>query len=582
MHAKGPHKPSAAQPLRDQPPRGVVPRAAVAGVGVAGMSPERVLALQRSVGNAVVSRMIEESRHQHGAGCGHPQGAAVQRSAVHDVLRGGGQPLDQGTRTDMESRLGADFSDVRVHSDGAARASAAGMGARAYTSGSHVVIGEGGGDRHTLAHELVHVVQQRSGPVAGTPTADGLSVSDPSDSFEKAAEAQATRALSGPAPAQAAPGDAAHQHAGQDSGQVQRAPASADPSVQRLAINDSPSGWHGQPVRRSGEGAAGVFFVGPPGEEVVVKPLASTGNVEYAHKFLDHMRVAAPGLKRHAMDSPEGQALKTLLLNNAHVGRTPQEIPNQLATSNAFLVMEMLPGSTLQGAAEDEALRFLEDAVALHQTGRTMVADAFLGNQDRAVGMTVNLGNFLYQVANAVAPGRLHAIDNESTFTAPKTKTLSTGKKSLDDGLTGKLFYFDELRKPVNDKNYFVDKFVDKLKQSHREKPQVVEVLNDPARVSQIKGWIGEGITAAFADLANVFDDHAPLLRAIGSADYDAASAAGRNVSAGKAAAKYVKDTQGGAMTNAQAATELLSYVDQRVKKDKLPTGLKWAGALVP
>ncbi|MYR85386.1 DUF4157 domain-containing protein, partial [Streptomyces sp. SID685] len=42
-------------------------------------------------------------------------GGEVQRSAVHDVLRAGGRPLDEGVRTDMEARLGADFSDVRVH-----------------------------------------------------------------------------------------------------------------------------------------------------------------------------------------------------------------------------------------------------------------------------------------------------------------------------------------------------------------------------------------------------------------------------------------------------------------------------------
>ena len=33
--------------------------------------------------------------------------------------------------------------------------------------------------RHTLAHELTHVVQQRSGPVDGTPTGDGVAVSHP-------------------------------------------------------------------------------------------------------------------------------------------------------------------------------------------------------------------------------------------------------------------------------------------------------------------------------------------------------------------------------------------------------------------
>jgi hypothetical protein len=40
-------------------------------------------------------------------------------------------------------------------------------GARAYTSGNHVVIGDGGADKHTVAHELTHVIQQRQGPVAG-------------------------------------------------------------------------------------------------------------------------------------------------------------------------------------------------------------------------------------------------------------------------------------------------------------------------------------------------------------------------------------------------------------------------------
>ncbi|MFJ9434279.1 DUF4157 domain-containing protein [Streptomyces sp. NPDC101490] len=125
------------------------------------------------------------AQHQHDPGCGprsEPEtGPPVQRSTVHDVLRAPGRSLDESTRTDMEARLGADFSDVRIHDGSAARESAAEVGARAYTSGSHVVIGEGGGDRHTLAHELTHVIQQRQGPVAGTDNGDGLRVSDPSD-----------------------------------------------------------------------------------------------------------------------------------------------------------------------------------------------------------------------------------------------------------------------------------------------------------------------------------------------------------------------------------------------------------------
>ncbi|MFD8672677.1 DUF4157 domain-containing protein [Streptomyces seoulensis] len=132
--------------------------------------------LQGAVGNAAVVRMVQRAApetHRHGAGCGHEvepdvQRAAVeeavQRAAVHDVLSGSGRPLDQPTRTEMEGRLGADLSDVRVHTGPAATDSAAQMGARAYTSGSHIVIGKGGGDRHTLAHELTHVSSSATGP----------------------------------------------------------------------------------------------------------------------------------------------------------------------------------------------------------------------------------------------------------------------------------------------------------------------------------------------------------------------------------------------------------------------------------
>ncbi|MFE3936057.1 DUF4157 domain-containing protein [Streptomyces goshikiensis] len=64
------------------------------------------------------------------------------------------------------------------------------LSADAYTTGEHIVYAQ----PHTphsntglLTHELTHVLQQRDGPVPGTPTGDGLSVSDPHDSHEQAA-----------------------------------------------------------------------------------------------------------------------------------------------------------------------------------------------------------------------------------------------------------------------------------------------------------------------------------------------------------------------------------------------------------
>ncbi|MFI2205485.1 DUF4157 domain-containing protein [Streptomyces sp. NPDC020192] len=181
------------RPLR--PALGVGSRSPVPAPAPAGrLSPATVRALQRSVGNGVVARLLsgaEPGRRTDGR----------QGSSVHDVLRSPGRPLEPGVRAEMESRFGgADFGAVRVHADAAAQRSASGIGARAYTSGNHIVIGENGADKHTLAHELTHVVQQRSGPVSGTDTGQGLRLSDPSDRFEREAEATAHRVMAGGTP----------------------------------------------------------------------------------------------------------------------------------------------------------------------------------------------------------------------------------------------------------------------------------------------------------------------------------------------------------------------------------------------
>lgn len=101
----------------------------------------------------------------------------------------------------MEASLGADFSDVRVHTGGSAAESASAVGARAYTVGNEIVFNDGAyapdshDGRKTLAHELTHVVQQRSGPVDATPTGDGIAVSDPGDRFEREAVATSERVV---------------------------------------------------------------------------------------------------------------------------------------------------------------------------------------------------------------------------------------------------------------------------------------------------------------------------------------------------------------------------------------------------
>jgi hypothetical protein len=171
------------------------------------LGPSGLLGLQRAVGNGGVASMVEE-----------------ERSPVHDVVSGGGRPLEPDVRSDMEGRLGHDFGDVRVHDDSAAHESARSVNAHAYTVGSNIVFQrdtyDPGSDsgRTMLAHELTHVVQQRSGPVDGTPTGGGIKVSDPSDRFEREAAANAERVMAAPssthpAPASAAPAPAVQRDA---------------------------------------------------------------------------------------------------------------------------------------------------------------------------------------------------------------------------------------------------------------------------------------------------------------------------------------------------------------------------------
>jgi hypothetical protein len=80
-----------------------------------------------------------------------------------------GQPLDAETRAFMEPGFGADFDEVRIHDGPQAAGHAAGLDARAYTVGPHIVFAAGqyapgsAAGRQLIAHELAHVVQQRGG-----------------------------------------------------------------------------------------------------------------------------------------------------------------------------------------------------------------------------------------------------------------------------------------------------------------------------------------------------------------------------------------------------------------------------------
>ena len=110
----------------------------------------------------------------------------------HDQARGGGHGMDHGTRTQMETAFGADFSGVRIHTDARADGLSQSLSARAFTTGRDVFFRQGeynpgsSSGRELLAHELTHVVQQNGDGISRK-----MTVSEPGDVHEIEADQMA-------------------------------------------------------------------------------------------------------------------------------------------------------------------------------------------------------------------------------------------------------------------------------------------------------------------------------------------------------------------------------------------------------
>ncbi len=99
--------------------------------------------------------------------------AAPDLEASINQARGGGQPMADNIRKPMEQAFGADFSGVKVHTDGQSDQLNRSIQARAFTTGRDVFFRQGEynpGSRdgqELIAHELTHVVQQKGEAVQG-------------------------------------------------------------------------------------------------------------------------------------------------------------------------------------------------------------------------------------------------------------------------------------------------------------------------------------------------------------------------------------------------------------------------------
>jgi hypothetical protein len=96
---------------------------------------------------------------------------ASKVSSYIGSLNGKGHTMPPMANQFFSSRIGYDFSNVKLHTDKEAAESAKSVNAKAYTVGNNIVFNEGqyntqsGEGKKLLAHELAHVVQNNGGDV---------------------------------------------------------------------------------------------------------------------------------------------------------------------------------------------------------------------------------------------------------------------------------------------------------------------------------------------------------------------------------------------------------------------------------
>jgi len=115
----------------------------------------------------VVQRQVEEEEEEEMLQAKNREDATPEVTydleSQINAIKGVGRSLAESERAYFEPRFGADFSQVRVHTDTRA------VNALAYTVGRDIVFGAGQyapttpTGKKLLAHELTHVLQQSNG-----------------------------------------------------------------------------------------------------------------------------------------------------------------------------------------------------------------------------------------------------------------------------------------------------------------------------------------------------------------------------------------------------------------------------------
>lgn len=199
------------------------------------------LTSERRVAASQVKRSLRAWRDRQDT-----EGGATGVQRKPQIPSGGGAPLPGPVKSKMEGKLGADLSNVKIHTGGDSEKASEDLNAKAFTVGNDVHFGSGQFDPSSkegeklIAHELTHVVQGQRGGGDGDAQraeeneaesesdavegADGeaLEVSNPDEPAEKEADEVSEKVVEGEESAVATEGtgdDAAKR--------AQRKPASA-------------------------------------------------------------------------------------------------------------------------------------------------------------------------------------------------------------------------------------------------------------------------------------------------------------------------------------------------------------------
>lgn len=109
----------------------------------------------------------QEERLQRKSGYASSATPFMEKSLM--ASKGSGSPLPSSTRQQMESSFGADFSNIKVHTDNNASQMNKDLHAQAFTHGNDIYFNSAkynpdtSSGKHLLAHELTHTLQQGAG-----------------------------------------------------------------------------------------------------------------------------------------------------------------------------------------------------------------------------------------------------------------------------------------------------------------------------------------------------------------------------------------------------------------------------------